>query len=247
MLKHVKTMGGGDILLESLQVFIFKFGDTAASGTDHMVVVLAKVPMFIAGLPVVKGALLGKPEAAHHMKGLADEIERQVEVLLQKHLMKLLGGQVLFRLEKHLQNFQTLFKLVDIRVFEERFEMLFFSMMQRFHNNLSAGGSGDVIRGAGATGTGPGLNAGAGGAAPAPGHGVAGGTHDPLEIVLPAVGAFHFNRIVFAHHQQLEKLLAFKTPELIQRHTVSPWIAFVLSRLKGAIIYPMGSDGKAEG
>jgi hypothetical protein len=114
MLKHVKPLGGGDVLLETLQVVIFEFYNVSASGADHMVMVLAKMPMLVSGLCVLELSFLGKSEPAHHIQGLSHELIGKIDAVFAQQLMHLLGRDVLFSLQKCFENLKTVFEFIDV-------------------------------------------------------------------------------------------------------------------------------------
>ena len=82
--------------------------------------------MLITGLPVPEGSFLGEPETAHHFQGLVNEFMGKVDAVFDQQLVHLLGGDVLFSLEKHLEDLKPVFKLIDVRLEKELFEMLLF-------------------------------------------------------------------------------------------------------------------------
>lgn len=126
MLKHVESAGGGDILLKAFQVLVSEFNDVSASCADHMVMVLAEMSVLITGLPVLEGPFLGKSEPAHHFQGLVNELIGKMDTVFGQQLVHLLGRDVFFGLKKHLENFIAILELIDVRLKEELFEMLFF-------------------------------------------------------------------------------------------------------------------------
>ena len=81
MLKHVKPMGRGNVLLKAFHIIISKFNDAAASCADHVVMMLAKMPVFIPRLAVLEGPFLGETEPAHHFKGLLNEFMRKMDTV----------------------------------------------------------------------------------------------------------------------------------------------------------------------
>ena len=133
MLKHVKPIGGGDILLEAFQVIVSEFRDVSAPCADHMIMMLAKVSMLIANLPVFEGSFLGEPETAHHFQGLVNELIGKVDTVFGQELVHFLERNVLFSLEKHLEDLKTIFKPIDVRLKKEPFEMLLFFSMYWLH------------------------------------------------------------------------------------------------------------------
>jgi hypothetical protein len=134
MLKHVKPMGDGDVLLKAFHIIISEFNDIAASCADHMVMMLAKMPVLISRLAVLEGPFLGETEPAHHFQGLLNELIGKMDTVFGQQLVHLRGGNVLLRLEKHLQHLEPIFELIDVRLMEELFKMLFFFQMDGFHN-----------------------------------------------------------------------------------------------------------------
>jgi hypothetical protein len=138
MLKHMKPMGRGNVLLKSFHVIISKFSDISAPCADHVVMVLPEMPVLIPRLAVLEGSFLGKTEPAHHFEGLLNELERKMDAVFDQKLVHLLGGNVLFRLEKHLEHLEPIFELIDVRLMEELFKMLFFFPVDRFHNSRVA-------------------------------------------------------------------------------------------------------------
>jgi hypothetical protein len=135
MLKHVKPVGYGNVLLKALQIIIPKFDDIAASCTDHVVMMLTQMPVLITRLTILEGSLLGKTEPAHHFQGLLNELIGKMDTVFGQQLVHLRGGNVLLRLEKHLQHLEPIFELIDVRLMEELFKMLFFFQMDGFHSD----------------------------------------------------------------------------------------------------------------
>jgi hypothetical protein len=134
MLKHVKPVGYGDVLLKAFQVVVAELNDVAASRADHVVMMLAEMSVLITGLTVLEGSLLGETEPAHHLQGLVNKFVGKMDPVFGQQPVHLLGGNVFFRLKEHLEDLEPIFELIDVGLKEEPLEMLFFFQMYRLHN-----------------------------------------------------------------------------------------------------------------
>jgi hypothetical protein len=84
MLKHVKSLDGGNFILELFEVILFEFDYFSASGANHVVMMLAQMTMFIANGTVVKAAFMGKPETAQQFHCFSNKIGIELPAVLVK-------------------------------------------------------------------------------------------------------------------------------------------------------------------
>jgi hypothetical protein len=140
VLEQVKTTFGGDLNLKLLYGLILKLKDAFAFGANHVVVVLAKVMVLIAGLAVVEQVLPGKPIVAHQVNGIANKFQFQSRTLGLDQVGQFLGRHMVFGGQENLQHYQPVFESIDSILLEKLYELLFFLLMDCLcsHGNASS-------------------------------------------------------------------------------------------------------------
>jgi hypothetical protein len=129
----MKTVGGCDLDLQLLDLSLFEFDDIAAFGADHMIMVLAQMPVLIKDHAIVKASPLGESETAHQLQGLAHELGIQIPAVVFKHLMDFFDGHMFFGLQERFQHLEPIFEIVDVFLFEQLFKLLLFLKVYLFH------------------------------------------------------------------------------------------------------------------
>jgi hypothetical protein len=129
---------------------------------------------------------------------------------------------------------KSLLEVVHPLLFEKLFQLLFFLNMDLLHIinaftnvNPTTGltiGSGNGVSGARTARAAAGLGSGALLFAAAFVHGEARRTEDSFKVFGCTLGAVEGDLFILAHHQQLEKLVTFRTLEFIYRHFSCPFI-----------------------
>ena len=124
---------GCNLNLEVLQVFILEFNYFSALRSDHMIMVLSQVAVFISELPVIKPISLSKPVAAHELQRVSYEIAGVIIAGVIKDLDQFSGGDMLLFLKEGFQDVVSVLKLIDLFLVEKLFELFLFLPVQRFH------------------------------------------------------------------------------------------------------------------
>ena len=133
VLQHVKPVGRSQKNLAVFHLVVLKLDDAAALCADHVVVVLAQVAVLVAGQTVVELVFPGEAELAHQFEGVPHEFGVISVSKGGQQLLQLLGGDVLFGVEKRVQDLEPVFKTVDVFLLEQGDELLFFLVVNRFH------------------------------------------------------------------------------------------------------------------
>jgi hypothetical protein len=136
----MKPIFGGNFQLQLLDGFILKLEDAFAHGADHMIMVLPEVEMFIARFDVVETVLFGKTVMAHQLDGLIYEVDIQGAALLVHQRHQLLNRDVVFRLQKDIENRQPIVEPTDAILHEELLKLFFFLLVDGMcrHGNTPA-------------------------------------------------------------------------------------------------------------
>jgi hypothetical protein len=142
VLKHMKSILGGDFQLQLLHRFILKLEDAFAFGADHVIMVLPEVEMFITEFAVVEAVLFCKTVVTHQIDGLFYEINIQGWILPMHQIRQLLNRNMVLRMQKNFQDRQPIIESPDAILLEQFFELVFFLLMNGMcrHGNAPAFG-----------------------------------------------------------------------------------------------------------
>ena len=134
MLEHVKALIGGNLQLQGFQLCVTEFDYLAALDADHVIVMITEVTMLIPDLAIVKPILLCKPEPAHKLQSIVDEILFEMMPVLLKPLGEFCRCEVVLGLQKHLQDVVAIFEVIYIRMGKQLLELFFFLRMNLGHS-----------------------------------------------------------------------------------------------------------------
>jgi hypothetical protein len=95
--------------------------------------------VFIPGVAVVESALVGETEAAHELQGFTDKLRVYFTAALRKKLGELRYGDMVFGLQEYFENFKSIFKIINIFLFKQFFELFFFLKVNLFHKGYFGG------------------------------------------------------------------------------------------------------------
>jgi hypothetical protein len=155
VLQHVKAEFVGNSLLQLFEMIVAELKDFHAPGADHVVVVLTEMAMLVTHLAVFKSIPAGKAVVGHQIEGVLDEIRLEIVSVLPQPHHQFLPGDVLFDLQKNLQNCEPILEAVDAFLFEEFLELRFFLFVNQLHDVDSIDGNVPGTNGATARRRGP--------------------------------------------------------------------------------------------
>ena len=92
----MKSLYGCDLNLELFQKVFLKFNNFSSPGTNHVVMVLAQMTVFISNGAIVKAALMGKTKAAHELHGFTNEFRFELPAVLVKKCYQFIDRNMLF-------------------------------------------------------------------------------------------------------------------------------------------------------
>jgi hypothetical protein len=136
VLQGMKSEFRGDFQLENFQFFILKLEDGIAPGTDHVIVVLAQMHVFISDMTIFKPVFLRKSEPAHQFERLENKVGGQGEPVLFDQGNQFSNRHMMFGIQKNLKHFQPVIKMIHSFLFKEFFELFLFLTVKLYHVNL---------------------------------------------------------------------------------------------------------------
>ena len=128
MLGHLETVPGSHSVLDCFQFGREELDDAATLGTDHVVVVLMFVIMFVVGDAIAKANFAREPCFRQQLQGAIDRCLSDARVFLSDQAVKVFAGQVGFRAKEHVEDEFPLRRPLEsllLNMFEKNF--LFFS------------------------------------------------------------------------------------------------------------------------
>jgi hypothetical protein len=129
----MKIMGRGDPALHLFDVFVFELINISTFRTDHVIVMMTQMPMFVTHFSIVESVFPGKPESTHQPQGVPDKVGREKISVIIKELGQLAHGNVTFGLKKNFQDLESIFELIDVFLLEQFLKLFFFPMVNTFH------------------------------------------------------------------------------------------------------------------
>jgi hypothetical protein len=133
----MKSEFRGDFQLENFQFIILKFNNGIASGTDHVIVVLAQMHVFITDMTIFKPVLLCKSEPAHQFERFQNKVGGQGVPALFGQGNQFSNRHMMFGIQKDLEHFQPVIKMIHGFLFKELFELFLFLTVKLYHFNIS--------------------------------------------------------------------------------------------------------------
>ena len=106
-------MGGGNIHLELFHLAAIEFNNPFALGTDHMVMVIPQMPVFIAKPAVIESILLCKSEATHDFQGFFDDIRLEEMSFILEQLSQFANCNMLFCQQERLKDRVSFLKSIE--------------------------------------------------------------------------------------------------------------------------------------
>ena len=126
-------MDSGDLNLQFFELVFFEFNDFSAFSANHMIVMLTEVAVLISGLAVVKSASVSKTKTAHELQGFAHKLRVHLAAALRQQLGQFVNGNMLFGLQKDFEDIKSIFKIINVLLLKQLFELFFFLKMNLFH------------------------------------------------------------------------------------------------------------------
>jgi hypothetical protein len=124
----METVPGSHSILDRLQFSRKELDDPATLRTDHVVVVLVFVIVFVVGDAIAKANFAREPRFRQKLQRTIDRGLADARVFLPDQAIKVFAGQVRFRAKEHVEDELTLRRPLEsllLNMFEKNF--LFFS------------------------------------------------------------------------------------------------------------------------
>ena len=93
--------------------------------------------MLIVNFSIVKPVSTGKTKPAHELQGISDKIGCKWISALIEQLVQFTDREVLLILKKNFKNLESIFKIIDVFLLKEFFELFFLTVVNAFHMNSS--------------------------------------------------------------------------------------------------------------
>lgn len=104
MLGHLETVPGGHSVLDCFQFSREELDDPATLRTDHVVVVLVFVIVFVVGDAIAKANFAREPCFRQELQRAIDSGLSDARVFLPDQAVKVFAGKVFFRAQKHIED-----------------------------------------------------------------------------------------------------------------------------------------------
>src|SRR5688572_11963749 len=103
MLGHLKTMFGRHLVLNSLELGRKELDDPATHCTDHVIVVLMFVVVFVVGAPVSKTYFAREPGFREEFKSAIDRCLAYGRIFFLDQTIKILNRQMCLSTQENIQ------------------------------------------------------------------------------------------------------------------------------------------------
>lgn len=124
MLGNLKTVLGRQLILKRFQFGGKEFDDATTFGTNHVIVMLMLVIVFVVSAPVAKADLAGQPCFRQEFQRAIDRGLSDARVFLLDQAIKVFAGKMLFRAQEHVENQVALGRALEpllLNMFEKNF------------------------------------------------------------------------------------------------------------------------------
>jgi hypothetical protein len=120
--------------LKRFHLRIFEFHDRAASGTDQVIVMLAKMHVLVPDMAIIEAVFPGKAQTVEQAKGVLNEFRRVWGSPFFEQADHVLAGHMVLGLEKGVHDLKPVLVAIDLLLLQKLSALFPFTCMQLFHH-----------------------------------------------------------------------------------------------------------------